>query len=131
MNEKTSLEKVNEYLTDVESFANDFLPIKGVLEPIQEDFNVALDNLKEKAKNSDDLADKVFYLNRYADLVKRVEGIFDIRSKRLQQTISTLLKSNVGTATTIDSAETAENNQEDVTPLTPEKANEILKILNN
>ena len=130
---KNLIEKINNYLLESESYANEFLPLKETLSPIQKDFNNALTDLKQKAENADDLADRVFYINRYTDLVKKIESVFDTRSKRLQQTLSMLTKLS---PTLIDNnTESEEHTTEDTieqdTPLTPEQANEILKILEN
>lgn len=124
------VEKINNYLLESESFANEFLPLKETLMPIQQDFQSALSELKQKSESAEDLADKVFYINRYTDLVKKVEGVFDTRSKRLQQTLTMLAKlPPVATDTVADVSQTDEE-QETNAKLTPEQANEILKILN-
>ena len=65
------VEQVNQYLLDVEKFSNEFLPLQDTLTPIKEDLNSALNELKEKSQNSTEISDKVFYLNRYTDLVKK------------------------------------------------------------
>lgn len=121
---------VNNYLVDSENFANEFLPLRETLTPIQQDFKSALEELKQKSETATELSDKVFYLNRYTDLVKKVEGVFDTRSKRLQQTLSMLMKlPDVSDSTEL---QTDSNSDEfDNSNITPEQANEILKILNN
>lgn len=129
------ISKINNYLLESEEFANDFLPLKDTLNPIKNDFNNTLQELKNKAENSEDLADRVFYLNRYTDLVKKVESVFDTRSKRLQQTLSMLTKLSpalLGANTDNTENENIDDleNNNDNKPLTPEQANEILKILN-
>lgn len=121
------IDKLNDYLLDVENLSNEFLPLKDKLNPIKQDINNALEDLKEKSENSEDLADRVFYINRYTDLIKKVESIFDIRSRRLQQAIQTisklpLLKGN-------NEKEQIQSEISD-TDLTPEQCNEIFKILN-
>lgn len=124
------IEKVNNYLLESENFANEFLPLKETLEPIQKDFKQALSELKQKSEDAEDLADKVFYINRYTDLVKKVETVFDTRSKRLQQTLSMLTK--LPTTYTENKEEQTDNLQTDeekTQNLTPEQANEILMIL--
>lgn len=128
---KNIIEKINDYLLESETFANEFLPLKETLTPIQVDFQKALSELKEKSANADDLADKVFYLNRYTDLVRKVESVFDIRSKRLQQTIAMLNKlPSVSTDDNTDNTEVNSLNTETETKqLTPEQANEIMMIL--
>lgn len=130
---KNIIEKVNDYLLESETFANEFLPLKETLTPIQADFQKALNELKEKSASADDLADKVFYLNRYTDLVRKVEGVFDTRSKRLQQTIAMLSKlpsAFTDDNNNVDNTETDSLNTEtDTKQLTPEQANEIMMIL--
>lgn len=122
------IKKINDYLVETENYASEFLPLKETLEPIQNDFQSALQTLKQKSNEATDVADRVFYINRYTDLIKKIEGVFDTRSKRLQNTISILSKLNL--LNTTDTPETEEQVFEDTgTPLAPEQANEILKIL--
>lgn len=127
-NNETLINKINNYLLDTEAYANDFLPLKETLEPIQHDFKQALAELKEKSQTATELGDKVFYINRYTDLVKKVESVFDTRSKRLQQTLSMLTK-----LPAIQDVENVDDEQTetdvDNTPLTPEQANKIIQIL--
>lgn len=133
MAENNIIEKVNNYLLESENFANEFLPLKETLTPIQEDFHSALQQLQQKSEEAEDLADKVFYLNRYTDLVKKVETVFDTRSKRLQQTLTMLAKlpSTYTEDTNITEDNEKQNDEIEDKNLTPEQANEILKILNN
>lgn len=133
MAENSIIEKVNNYLLESENFANEFLPLKETLTPIQEDFRSALQQLQQKSEEAEDLADKVFYLNRYTDLVKKVETVFDTRSKRLQQTLTMLAKlpSTYTEDTNITEEIEKQNDEIEDKNLTPEQANEILKILNN
>lgn len=122
------IKKINDYLVETENYASEFLPLKETLEPIQNDFQSALQTLKQKSNEATDVADRVFYINRYTDLIKKIEGVFDIRSKRLQNTISILSKLNLPNTT--DTEQPEEQVFEDTgTPLAPEQANEILKIL--
>lgn len=124
------LEKVNKYLLETESLANEFLPLKETLEPIQNDFRKALEDLKQKSEDAEDLADRVFYINRYTDLIRKLETVFDTRSKRLQQTLAMLTK--LPTTYTENKEEQTDNLQTDeekTQNLTPEQANEILMIL--
>lgn len=122
------IKKINDYLVETENYASEFLPLKETLEPIQNDFQSALQTLKQKSNEATDVADRVFYINRYTDLIKKIEGIFDTRSKRLQNTISILSKLNLPNTT--DTEQPEEQVFEDTgTSLTPEQANEILKIL--
>lgn len=128
---KDIIERVNDYLLDSEAFANEFLPLRETLTPIQKDFQSALSELKIKAANADNIADRVFYINRYTDLVRKVEGVFDTRSKRLQQTLSMLMK----LSPELPSTNIEENNDSNIenseqSPLTPEQANKILQVLN-
>lgn len=122
------IKKINDYLVETENYASEFLPLKETLEPIQNDFQSALQILKQKSNEATDVADRVFYINRYTDLIKKIEGVFDTRSKRLQNTISILSKLNLSNTT--DTEQPEEQVFEDTgTPLAPEQANEILKIL--
>lgn len=128
-NNETLINKINNYLLDTEEYANEFLPLKETLEPIQHDFKQALTELKEKSQTATELSDRVFYINRYTDLVKKVENVFDTRSKRLQQTLSMLTK-----LPAIQDVENVDNDKQtetdiDNTPLTPEQANKIMQIL--
>ena len=122
------VEQVNQYLLDVEKFSNEFLPLQDTLTPIKEDLNSALNELKEKSQNSTEISDKVFYLNRYTDLVKKVESIFEARSKRLQQSLQTLVKLTPVTGNKPVTDTDDENNE---TNLTPEQYAKIFAILNN
>lgn len=122
------IEQVNQYLLDVEKFSNEFLPLQDTLTPIKEDLNSALNELKEKSQNSTEISDKVFYLNRYTDLVKKVESIFEARSKRLQQSLQTLAKL---TSVTGNKPVTDTDNEDNETNLTPEQYAKIFAILNN
>nr|DAU15751.1 MAG TPA: hypothetical protein [Caudoviricetes sp.] len=122
------VEQVNQYLLDVEKFSNEFLPLQDTLTPIKEDLNSALNELKEKSQNSTEISDKVFYLNRYTDLVKKVESIFEARSKRLQQSLQTLAKLTPVTGNKPVTDTDDENNE---TNLTPEQYAKIFAILNN
>ena len=124
------VEKLNNYLVESESFANDFLPLKETLQPIQKDFQQALTELKNKSDNASDIADKVFYINRYTDLVKKMESVFDTRSKRLQQTLTMLAKIDLPN-TENEVSNQSDSLEDDEKQLTPEQANEILKILSN
>lgn len=88
------INQLNEFLLDTEKFSNEFLPLKDTLEPIKDDFNNVLQNLRDNIKNSSDISDKVFYINRYADLIRKIESIFDSHSKRIQQSLYSLSKNN-------------------------------------
>lgn len=126
---KDIIERVNDYLLDSEAFANEFLPLRETLTPIQKDFQSALNELKTKAEDADNIADRVFYINRYTDLVKKVEGVFDTRSKRLQQTLSMLMKLPELPSNTEDNEENPAQKEMEKSPLTPEQANKILQVL--
>lgn len=125
---KDIIERVNDYLLDSEAFANEFLPLRETLTPIQKDFQSALNELKTKAEDADNIADRVFYINRYTDLVKKVEGVFDTRSKRLQQTLSMLMKLPELPPET-DNEDNSVQEEMENSPLTPEQANKILQVL--
>lgn len=126
---KDIIERVNDYLLDSEAFANEFLPLRETLTPIQKDFQSALNELKTKAEDADNIADRVFYINRYTDLVRKVEGVFDTRSKRLQQTLSMLMKLPELPPNTEDNEENPAQEEMEKSPLTPEQANKILQVL--
>ena len=130
MNNNNIIENINKYLIESENFASQYLPLKQVLLPIQNDVNNILEELKQKSQSAADLSDKVFYLNRYTDLVKKIESVFDTRNKRLQQTLSILSKTYIDNNDTIEEQTNKEINDDDSKTLTPEEANEILKILN-
>lgn len=125
---KDIIERVNDYLLDSEAFANEFLPLRETLTPIQKDFQSALNELKTKAESADNIADRVFYINRYTDLVRKVEGVFDTRSKRLQQTLSMLMKLPELPPET-DNEDNSVQEEMENSPLTPEQANKILQVL--
>lgn len=125
---KDIIERVNDYLLDSEAFANEFLPLRETLTPIQKDFQSALNELKTKAEDADNTADRVFYINRYTDLVKKVESVFDTRSKRLQQTLSMLMKLPELPPET-DNEDNSVQEEMENSPLTPEQANKILQVL--
>lgn len=122
------IEQVNQYLLETEKFSNDFLPLQDTLNPIKNNLEEALRKLKIRSESSNNLEDEVFYLNRYTDLVKKVESIFEAKNKRLQQTLYILTK--------LLPVANLNNNQDDKTEtenvnISPEKLNEIIKILQN
>lgn len=123
------IEQVNQYLLETEKFSNDFLPLQDTLNPIRNNLEEALKKLKIKSESSNNLEDEVFYLNRYTDLIKKVESIFEAKNKRLQQTLYTLTKllpvANLNNNDQNKNAETENVN------ISPEKLNEIIKILQN
>lgn len=128
---KSIIDRINDCLVESEEYASEFLPLKDVLQPIQSDFQKALEQLREKAANSEDIEDKVFFMNRYTDLVKRIESIFDSRNKRLQNTLSILTKVPLSNPDTEDSEETSkgEGLKESEDRLSPEDAAALIKIL--
>ena len=133
MNNNDVIKELSKYVLETENLANDFLPLKDKLNNIKEDLNKTLDSLEEKVNNSDDLSDKFFYTNRYVDLLKKVDSIFDNRSKRIQYAISTLIKAQA----VEDNNDLGSNNKNDtITPddtninLSPEDAMAIVQILN-
>lgn len=123
------LQKLNDFLLETETMAQEFLPLKATLEPIQADFQSALQILRNQASEATDPADRVFFINRYADLVKKMEGIFDTRSKRIQQSIS--MMSKIPDLQTPDSDLEDEEDEEEDSRITPEQASAILKILSS
>lgn len=122
-----TIETINKFLLESEQFSNDFLPLNETLTPIKEDIKSTLEELKSKAEDSTDIADRVFYLNRYTDLLKKVESIFEARGKRLQQTLQTLSKIDMNSISKDNLEAVASENES----LTPEQCNAIIKILNN
>lgn len=128
--ENNIINKLNTLLLESEEFNKEFIPLKETLLPIQQDVKDALNSLREKSENSKETSDKIFYLNRYADLIKKIESIFDTRSRRLQsilQTISKIPAENLKDEIK-EVKEQIETNQDN---LSPEQCNEILKILHN
>lgn len=125
------LSTINDMLIETEECANEFLPLKDKLNYIQDNFNNSLSELKQNAENADNIADRVFYTNKYLDLIKRAESIFDIRSKRLQQTLSMLSKLSLDDGINNVISEDDDNNEDNKKKLTPEQANALLKIINN
>lgn len=126
------IEQINEYLLETEKFSNEFLPLQNTLTPIKDDINKALEELKRKSQESEDLADKIFYLNRYTDLIKKVENIFESRSKRLQNSLQTLAKLVQSGANT-DNSQIAEDDSmenEGNNKLSPEQCAAIFAIIN-
>lgn len=123
------IEQINQYLLDTENFSNEFLPIRETLMPVKNDLDIALKELMTKAQNSTDVADKVFYINRYTDLVKKVESIFDAHNKRLLNILQTSAKLTAS-PTDSGSQKNLDNNDEDDKVLTPEQCSAIIKILN-
>lgn len=133
MNNNDVIKELSKYVLETENLANDFLPLKDKLNNIKEDLNKTLDSLEEKVNSSDDLSDKFFYTNRYVDLLKKVDSIFDNRSRRIQYAISTLIKAQA----VEDNNSLGSNNKDDtITPddtninLSPEDAMAIVQILN-
>lgn len=124
------LSTINDMLVETEKCANEFLPLKDKLNYIQNNFNNSLSELKQNAENADNIADRVFYTNKYLDLIKRAESIFDMRSKRLQQTVSMLSKLSLDTAINDVISEDADS-EENKKKLTPEQANALLKVIND
>lgn len=122
-----TIETINKFLLESEQFSNDFLPLNETLTPIKADIKSTLEELKSKAEASTDIADRVFYLNRYTDLLKKVESIFEARGKRLQQTLQTLSKIDMNSISKDNLEAVASENES----LTPEQCNAIIKILNN
>lgn len=127
------IEKLSQELIALETLSKDYLPLDEKLKPLKQDLDFALEEIRQKVNTSDDVADKVFYLNRYADLIKKVESIFDNQSKRIQNSLQTLIKANTIMTTTTQSVD-SENNLDEKTKdsvnLSPVQCNAILNILN-
>lgn len=127
------IEKLSQELIALETLSKDYLPLDEKLKPLKQDLDFALEEIRQKVNTSDDVADKVFYLNRYADLIKKVESIFDNQSKRIQNSLQTLIKANAIMTTTIQSVDSENNLDEkikDSVNLSPVQCNAILNILN-
>lgn len=123
------IEQVNQYLLETEKFSNDFLPLQDTLNPIKNNLEEALKKLKIKSESSNNLEDEVFYLNRYTDLIKKVESIFEAKNKRLQQTLYTLTK--LLPVANLNNNDQNKNTETENINISPEKLNEIIKILQN
>lgn len=123
------IEQVNQYLLETEKFSNDFLPLQDTLNPIRNNLEEALKKLKIKSESSNNLEDEVFYLNRYTDLIKKVESIFEAKNKRLQQTLYTLTK--LLPVANLNNNDQNKNTETENVNISPEKLNEIIKILQN
>lgn len=123
------IEQVNQYLLETEKFSNDFLPLQDALNPIRNNLEEALKKLKIKSESSNNLEDEVFYLNRYTDLIKKVESIFEAKNKRLQQTLYTLTK--LLPVANLNNNDQNKNTETENVNISPEKLNEIIKILQN
>lgn len=118
------INKINDILIETENFNSTFLPIQDVLNPIKNDINDALNKLKNLINQSTNTSDKIHFINRYVDLIKKVESIFEAKDKRLLQILQTVNKlPNIEQQNIQDNDETTNN-------LTPEQCNEILKIIN-
>lgn len=127
------IEKLSQELIALETLSKDYLPLDEKLKPLKQDLDFALEEIRQKVSTSDDVADKVFYLNRYADLIKKVESIFDNQSKRIQNSLQTLIKANAIMTTTTQSVDSENNLNEktkDSVNLSPVQCNAILNILN-
>lgn len=124
------INKLNELLLDTETFSDEFLPLKNTLEPIKEDFNNALQNLRDNIKNSSDISDKIFYINRYADLIRKIESIFDSHSKRLQQSLYTLSKNqNQASNETVLNTDNSSTIDDEEIMFSPEDYEKIINII--
>lgn len=123
------IEQINQYLLETEKFSNDFLPLQDTLNPIKNNLEEALKKLKIRSESSNNLEDEVFYLNRYTDLVKKVESIFEAKNKRLQQTLYTLTK--LLPVINLNGNDQNKNTETENINISPEKLNEIIRILQN
>lgn len=136
--DNTKIEKLSQELIALETLSKDYLPLDEKLKPLKQDLDFALEEIRQKVNNSDDVADKVFYLNRYADLIKKVESIFDNQSKRIQNSLQTIIKAESMLSTSqnptvthnTDSDDENENGQNETITLSPIQCNKILSILN-
>lgn len=124
---------LSQKLLDVEQLADTVMPLESALSAIQMDIADSLAELKIKSENSEDFADKIFYLNRYADLVKKIDSIFDNQIKRTQNSLSVLSKLNLISKTDPNTIDV--NNSDDgllnrnFANLTPEQCARIFAIL--
>lgn len=124
------INKLNELLLDTETFSDEFLPLKNTLEPIKEDFNNALQNLRDNIRNSSDISDKIFYINRYADLIRKIESIFDSHSKRLQQSLYILSKNqNQASNETVSNTDSSSTIDDEEIMFSPEDCEKIISII--
>nr|CAI9752109.1 hypothetical protein YSBCXYJI_YSBCXYJI_CDS_0172 [Caudoviricetes sp.] len=124
------INKLNELLLDTEIFSDEFLPLENTLEPIKEDFNNALQNLRDNIRNSSDISDKIFYINRYADLIRKIESIFDSHSKRLQQSLYTLSKNqNQASTETVLNTDNSSTIDDEEIMFSPEDYEKIISII--
>lgn len=120
------INRINNIIVENENISNNFLPLQEILNPIKNDINETLKELKNKADESPNISDKIFYINRYMDLIKKVDSIFEAKNKRLLQTLQVVAKNSIEN-NSISSEETEDN----LSALTPEQCNEIFKIIKN
>lgn len=135
MNNINIIKELSKYILDTENLANEFLPLDTNLKAVKDDLDSTLSTLKTKIDTSTELSDQVFYMNRYLDLVKKVDSVFDTRSKRIQYALSTLIKVqdsvekndllNDNTSNNIENNENNVSNAE----LSPEDAMKIVELL--
>lgn len=130
--DKNIIEKLNSCLLDTENLANNFLPLDETLSTIKDDVSSTLTELKTMSETSEELSDKVFYINRYTDLIKKIDSIFDARARRLQNSLSMLSKlalvPGMDTQTINDSKSGVDNSE---SSLSPEQCAKIFAILQN
>lgn len=130
--DKNIIEKLNNCLLDTENLANSFLPLNDTLSTIKDDVNNTLIELKTKSETSEELSDRVFYINRYTDLIKKIDSIFDARARRLQNSLSILSKlalvPGMDTQAPNDSKSGVDNSE---SSLSPEQCAKIFAILQN
>lgn len=124
---------LSQKLLDVEQLADTVMPLESALSAIQMDIADSLAELRIKSENSEDFADKIFYLNRYADLVKKIDSIFDNQIKRTQNSLSVLSKLNLISKTDPNTIDVSNSDDgllnRNFANLTPEQCARIFAIL--
>lgn len=132
MDSNAVIKNLNQCLLDTENLANDFLPLDSTLSIIKSDVNTILAELKKTSEDSEELSDKVFYINRYADLVKKIDSIFDARTKRIQNSLSILSKMALIpgiNAASSNETDADENSEAEGNGLSPEQCAKIFAVL--
>lgn len=134
MSNNDIIEQISKSLLDVETVGERFLPLQATLNPVKEDLVSILSNFRTNIENSEYLSDRLYYMDKYIDLVKKVDSIFDAKSKRLQLALQAILKAEIEKSKMSSGSENSNDSDNiDEAPedmLAPEQVNEILKILN-
>ena len=121
-------QKIVEFLLSSENLYRQLFPIETLLQPVKENVYNTLNELKYNTENSNDLSDKIFYINKYIDILYNINNLFDNQTKRLQQTL--LAISKISSNDELKNNENKESSKErENKSLTPEQCNEILAIL--